>query len=302
MNGIDGIVLPLPTPFTQDGEVDEAVLRRLVEFEIRGGVHALFLLGSFGQGPAMSVEERMRAAEFLMTEIGGRVPVIIHAGTADTPSTIKLARHAEKLSPAAIAVVPPYYYTHPEHEITAHMMEVASAVSCPVWLYDNPEFTRITVTPEWAARLAQEIPTLSGIKVAFADLDTLMSYVYTLPPRVRVYAGGITSLLPCAPLGVKGAIHPPTSAFPEVCVAYWDAIQRRDWPRAFALHEALSEASVTMRKAGRLFGRSAQAEMFRLRGLTIHRYPRWAARPVSPEMREELRKTADSLLAELGND
>ena len=88
-----GVLLPIITPFDERARVDEQIMRQLVEFHIGAGVQGLFVLGSTGQGPAMSVEERKKAAAVALDEAGGRVPVVIHVGTADTESTVSAPNH-----------------------------------------------------------------------------------------------------------------------------------------------------------------------------------------------------------------
>ena len=81
-----GVLIPVITPFEEDGSVDEGTLRQLVDFYLQASVQGLFALGSSGQGPAMSAAERKHAAEIIIDQTAGRTPVIVHVGTADTPS------------------------------------------------------------------------------------------------------------------------------------------------------------------------------------------------------------------------
>ena len=121
-----GIFIPTLTTFDDDGEVDFDLLGEMLEFHIAAGVHGLFVLGSTGMGPVMTTEQRVATAEFVMERVRGRLPVIMHAGTADVQTTIRLAQHAQGLGVDGVAVVPPYYFTdHTAWEITAHYKAVA---------------------------------------------------------------------------------------------------------------------------------------------------------------------------------
>ena len=110
---IKGIVIPVITPFEHDGTADEPMLRKLVDFYVEAGVQGLFMLGSSGQGPAMSMAERKRTAEIAVDQNAGRAPLIVHVGTADAESTVELARHAAEHGVDGIGVIPPYYYLRP---------------------------------------------------------------------------------------------------------------------------------------------------------------------------------------------
>ena len=80
---VRGIVLPSPTVFLEDGRVDERLMRELTDWFLACGVHAFFVLGSYGQGPAMTPEERKRVAEIVVQQVKRRVPVVVHVGAVD---------------------------------------------------------------------------------------------------------------------------------------------------------------------------------------------------------------------------
>ena len=145
---IRGVLLPIITPFDEKVRVDEPVMRALVDFHIKAGVQGLFVLGSTGQGPAMTIEERKQAAAIALDQARSRVSVIIHIGTADAQSTVELAEHAAAQKADAVAIVPPYYYSdHTEFEIIAHYKAVAKAVSLPIFIYENPKYSGISIPP-----------------------------------------------------------------------------------------------------------------------------------------------------------
>src|SRR5438046_9333739 len=145
---IRGVLLPIITPFDEKSRIDEPIMRQLVDVHIDAGVQGLFVLGSTGQGPAMSVEERKKAAAVALDQARSRVPVIIHVGTADTESTVELAEHAAAHKADAVAIVPPYYYSdHTDYELVAHYKAVAKAVALPIFIYENHKYSGISVTP-----------------------------------------------------------------------------------------------------------------------------------------------------------
>src|SRR4029079_4017939 len=108
---IRGVLLPIITPFDEKVRVDEQMMRQLVDFHIKAGVQGLFVLGSTGQGPAMSTEERKRTAAIALDQAKSRTTVVIHVGTPATDSTVELAEHAAANKADAVAIVPPYYYS-----------------------------------------------------------------------------------------------------------------------------------------------------------------------------------------------
>src|SRR5918995_947724 len=99
-----GVLLPIITPFDQKARVDEQIMRELVDFHVGAGVQGLFVLGSTGQGPAMSIEERKKAAAIALDQARSRLPVVIHVGTADADTTVELAEHAAAHKADAVAI------------------------------------------------------------------------------------------------------------------------------------------------------------------------------------------------------
>ena len=293
---IRGVLLPIITPFDERARIDEEVMRELVDFHIGAGIQGLFVLGSTGQGPAMSVEERKKAAAVALDQARSRVPVIIHVGTADTESTVELAEHAAAHKADAVAIVPPYYYSdHTEYEIVAHYRAVAKAVPLPIFIYENPKYSGISVPPGLALRMKEQLPTLKGIKVAYGQ-GALLEYVRLLPD-VSVFTGN-ADLFGLEPFGMAGMINPPTSFVPELCVELWKALDTKDYLRAVEAQKKVDTAARLVAAELRKYGRVPLREVFRMRGFDVKRVPKWETEPMPKEavanLEREL-KTADIL-------
>jgi dihydrodipicolinate synthase/N-acetylneuraminate lyase len=293
---IRGVLLPIITPFDEKVRIDEEIMRALVDFHIGAGVHGLFVLGSTGQGPAMSIEERKTTAAVALDQAKGRVPVVIHVGTADTQSTVELAEHAAANKASAVAIVPPYYYSdHSEYEIVAHYKAVAKAVPLPIFIYENPKYSGISVPPGLAVRMKEQVPTLKGIKVAYGQ-GALLEYVRLLPD-VAVFTGN-ADLFGLVPFGLAGMINPPTSFVPELCVDLFKALDSRDYTRAVEAQKRVDTAARLVAAQLRKYGRVPLREVFRMRGFNVKRFPKWETEPMPKEAVAKLErelKTAEIL-------
>lgn len=293
---IRGVLLPIITPFDEKGRVDEQIMRELVDFHIGASVQGLFVLGSTGQGPAMSIEERKKAAVTALDQARSRVPVVIHVGTADADSTAELAAHATAHHADAVAVVPPYYYSdHTEYEIIAHYKAVARATPLPIFIYENPKYSGISVAPNLAVRMKEQVPTLKGIKVAYGQ-GALLEYVKLLPD-VSVFTGN-ADLFGLIPFGVAGMINPPTSFVPELCVRLWKALDSKDYLKAVELQKKVDTAARLVAAELRRYGRVPLREVFRMRGFDVKRFPKWETEPMPKEAVAKLErelKTAEIL-------
>jgi dihydrodipicolinate synthase/N-acetylneuraminate lyase len=286
---IKGIILPLPTPFKADGEVDEALGCALADFEIGAGINALFLLGSFGQGPVMRLDQRQSYLETIVRHVRGRVPIIVHVGTADVFSTIELALHAKSVGVDAIAVVGPYYYSdHTEYEVIEHFKEVGERVAMPMLVYNNAEYSGYDITPPLMLKLHQEVPTIFGTKLSTNSFETALRYLAQMPKDFAVF-GLSSSFMPAALYGIRGTIVPPQSSYPELAVSLWRAIEARNLEEAMTIQMIINELSQTTSRLGRIYGRAVQCEALRLRGFAIERFPRWKTKSLSDADREVLR-------------
>ncbi|HUC98799.1 MAG TPA: dihydrodipicolinate synthase family protein [Candidatus Polarisedimenticolaceae bacterium] len=270
---IRGVLLPIITPFDEKVRVDEQIMRQLIDFHIKAGVQGLFVLGSTGQGPAMTIEERKQTAAVALDQAQSRVPVIIHVGTADAGSAVELAEHAAAHKADAVAIVPPYYYSdNTEYEIIAHYKAVAKAVPLPIFIYENPKYSGISIPPGSAVRMKQQVPTLKGIKVAYGQ-GALLEYVRLLPD-VSVFTGN-ADLFGLVPFGLAGMINPPTSFVPELCVELFKALDGQDYPRAVEAQKRVDTAARIVTTRLRKYGRVPLQEVFRMRGFAVKRFPKW---------------------------
>ena len=278
---IRGVLLPIITPFDEKVRIDEPVMRELVDFHIKAGVQGLFVLGSTGQGPAMTIEDRKQAAAIALDQAKARVPVVIHVGTADTASSVELAEHAAAHKADAVAIVPPYYYSdHTDYEIIAHYEAVHRAVSLPIYIYENPKYSGISISPALAARMKEKVPALKGIKVAYGQ-GALLEYVRLLPD-VSVFTGN-ADLFGLVPFGVAGMINPPTSFVPELCVALFKALDEKDYPKAVEAQKRVDTAGRLVASRLRKYGRVPLQEVFRMRGFAVKRFPKWETEQMPKE-------------------
>jgi dihydrodipicolinate synthase/N-acetylneuraminate lyase len=155
---MEGILMPMPVAFKNDGAIDQSATDAIIDFYLGSGVHGFFPLGTHGQGMVMEIDERKKVAEQIVKRVAGKVPVVMHIGTANTYSSIELAKHAASLGVDAIGVVPPYYYPHDDYEVYAHYKAIAKSVpGVPLFIYDNTETTWVEITPAKANKIIEAI-------------------------------------------------------------------------------------------------------------------------------------------------
>ena len=117
---VKGVIVPLLTPFDEQGKVHTTATRQLIEFLIERGIHGLFPGGTTGEGPLLTIQERRQLAETVVEAVDGRVPVIVHTGAITTAETLQLTQHAQAIGAQAAAMIPPYYYHHSDEALFRH--------------------------------------------------------------------------------------------------------------------------------------------------------------------------------------
>jgi len=225
MDCIRGIVCPLVTPMLSDGGgIDEVATRQLVDFVIEKGVHALFPCGTTGEGPLLTLQERRRVAEIVVSQARGRVPVIVQTGCIDTKSTILLTQHARSCGADAAAVVAPYFYTLDEISLREHFSRVAHAVpDYPIFLYDIPSNAKNAISPELARHLRAECPNIIGIKTSAGNLAALQKFIEEMDEDFMVMNGADRYTLPAFVMGACAEVSGNSNAFPEVVCGLYNA-------------------------------------------------------------------------------
>ena len=288
---ITGMFLPVPTPFEEDGSIDTSMMRELVDYYIGVGVDALFIAGSFGNGPAMSVDERKALATVVLEHARARVPVVIHCGTPDPYTSIDLAKHALAAGADGVGFVGPYYYAdHSQDEVRMHFKQIGQAIKAPIMLYNNPKYQGYAIGAELMAKLREDSPQIFGGKLAMGTVGDVKLHRNTLGEDFCIYA--LSSILfPGMLVGQSGTISPPLASMPELGVQLVRAIRNQDFARALELQKAVIEfeGALMTPAVAREAGRGVQLAAMRELGLKIKKYPRWPTGELSPQRADWLK-------------
>ena len=216
-----GAVPPMITPFLEDGEVDYQGLRKLVRF-LKQHVHGLFVTGSYGAGPLMSLPERKRVVETCIEEAGDTIPVAVMVGSTTTRDSVDLAKHAASVGAHSVAAVGPYYYTHTADDLRGFFVDLIDAVSLPVYLYNNPKFQGYAIETSTISDLKKL--GLRGLKDATFDILLHATYRRLLADDdFDVVLGTESMWLSAWSLGCQAFIPGLANALPEIVVEMYNA-------------------------------------------------------------------------------
>lgn len=210
-----GVYPAVITPFTAEGEVDVAKLTNYITYLCKN-VDGLFVGGSYGSGPIMTVAQRKVVAEVTMAAVQAErpdMPVIVHVGCTNLSDTIELAQHAESVGVGAVAAVTPFYYRHTPNVIKAYYKDIIDSVSIPVILYNNPKYSNFSVSGDLLAELAEL--GLQGVKDSSADIALFYDYMAKVKKEGFLFLiGSQTHLLPAVVAGAHGCVSGLSNAFP----------------------------------------------------------------------------------------
>jgi dihydrodipicolinate synthase/N-acetylneuraminate lyase len=239
-----GVFTALITPCREDGSVDHGAIRTLVDFQATRGVSGLFVLGTAGAGPMLSVAERTDVSQTILEAAVGRLFTIVHVGTLPTSAAVDLARRAVDAGAPAIAAVPPVYYQPDFPVVRGYYEQVAAAVpDVPLLAYNNPAATGYDLRPEQAAEL-YEAGIIRGVKQAtsvVADLHRLLAL------DVPVWVANAQLNTAALSMGARGAISTLTNVVPELFVALDHALRVGDLRTARATQHQIDAAAKALR-------------------------------------------------------
>lgn len=223
-----GIIPPLLSSFTKDGDIYEKGLRELIEFSLPY-VHGYYPIGTYGCGPLMSVDERKQVLEIVLEQINGRVPVVAHIGHSGTQPTIDLAKHAKSAGAAGVGAISPYYSPHlPDENLFRHFSALIDAVQddeFPVFVYNNAHYSQNSVSPNLLARLAKY--GLRGCKDSSFDIVNFYNYQAAVAEYdgFNLIVGTEAFFVSAFDAGATGMICGLGNVFPELLKEMYEAYQ-----------------------------------------------------------------------------
>src|SRR6195256_953646 len=239
MKKFRGTYTVLITPFSADGrKVDEAALKRLVDFQIDEGIHGLIPLGSTGEFLGVPRGGGPRTVEIVARRPAGRVPVLIGTGAEWTDEVVRTSREAESMGADVVMIIPPFYSGPTDDELYAHYKKVSHAISIPIMVYNNPATANVDMMPELIARIAQ-IPNCKYVKESTLDPTRVRDIIRLAGDRMTVFAGvlGYESFW----LGAEGWAAGGSHGLPRWSAELFELVaDKRDMDAALALYKKMT--------------------------------------------------------------
>lgn len=219
---IKGSIVAIVTPMQEDGSLDLAVFRALIDFHIAEGTDAIVAVGTTGESPTVNVEEHELLIAEAVKHSAGRIPIIAGTGANSTREAIELATFSRKAGADASLSVVPYYNKPTQEGLYQHFKAIAEAVEMPHILYNVPGRTGADMSNDTVLRLAQ-IGNIVGIKDATGNIERGSDLLQRVPEDFAVYSGDDAITLALMLMGAQGTISVTANVAPklmhEMCAA-----------------------------------------------------------------------------------
>ena len=236
-----GTGVALVTPFTASEAIDWNALERLIDHVITGGVDYVVTLGTTGETPTLSSEEKLDLIRFTFEKVNKRVPVVVGVGDYNTADVVKRLASCPLDEAAAILSVAPYYSKPTQEGIFQHYKAIAAASPKPIILYNVPGRTGRNMTAETTLRIAHEVENVIAMKEASGDMLQCMQIIRDKPKGFLVISGDDGVAMPQLACGMDGVISVAANYFAKDFPAMVKAALAGDFETARNLHYRMLE-------------------------------------------------------------
>ncbi|WP_121355254.1 4-hydroxy-tetrahydrodipicolinate synthase [Flavisolibacter nicotianae] len=210
-----GTGVALVTPFNEDKSIDFDALASLINFVIEGGVQYIVTLGTTGETPTLSREEKLDIIQATFSFVANRVPVVIGIGGNNTAAIVKDIETFPIENAVAILSASPYYNKPSQEGIFQHYKALADSTTKPIILYNVPGRTGSNIAASTTIRLAHEVGTIAGIKEASGNMSQCMQILRDKPQEFMVVSGDDNLALAQIACGMDGIISVAANSFPK---------------------------------------------------------------------------------------
>ncbi|MFO7524773.1 MAG: 4-hydroxy-tetrahydrodipicolinate synthase [Ignavibacteriaceae bacterium] len=226
----------LITPFNEDLSIDYKSLKLLIDDQVNNGITAIIILGTTGETPVITEEERRKLVDESVSIANGRVKIIIGTGTNDTMKVVKYNKIAEEYNADGLLIVNPYYNKSTQAGLIEHYKYISDRTSLPIILYNVPSRTSMNMLPETVLKIHSECKNVVAVKEASGDISQIAKLCAMKPESLSVLSGNDDQTLPIMSLGGDGVVSVFSNIFPKEMSELTNLILKDDFRSALKLH------------------------------------------------------------------
>jgi len=233
-----GTFTALVTPF-RDGGVDISAFQQLIEAQVAAGITGIVAIGTTGESPTLSHDEREELIRIAVATANKRCVVIAGTGSNATQHAVVDTKAAERLGCDGALLVAPYYNKPSQEGLFRHFKTIAEATSLPIILYNIPGRCSVDIVPDTVVRLANECRNIVSIKEASGSVERVSELRARLPEPFTILSGDDSLTLPFMAVGAAGVVSVASNLFPAEVCALISACESGDLKSAEQLHRKL---------------------------------------------------------------
>ena len=240
-NKFRGLGVALVTPFQTDGTVDYTALRRLLDYQLTGGVDFFCVLGTTAETPTLTAEEKQNIIHLVQEKVQGKVPFLLGMGGNNTAAIVEQVKTTDFKGIDGILSVCPYYNKPSQEGLYQHFKAIATASPVPVVLYNVPGRVGVNMTAETTLRLAHECENIVAIKEASGNFTQIDDIIKNKPADFDVISGDDGITFPLITLGAAGVISVIGNALPKEFSRMVRLALNGDYNNALTIHHKFTE-------------------------------------------------------------
>ena len=217
MKKFKGTGVAVVTPFKNDTSIDFAAMGRIINYLVEGGVDYIVAMGTTGEAPTLTKDEKQSILTYVTESVNNRIPVVAGIGGNNTQEVINCIRELDLSGVDGILSVAPYYNKPGQRGLLQHFKAIATCSPLPIIIYNVPGRTSSNISSETTLELAYECENIIGIKEASGDLAQIMRIIKGKPENFLVISGDDMLTIPVIASGGSGVISVLANAWPAEC-------------------------------------------------------------------------------------
>ncbi len=292
MQSLIGTGVALVTPFKKDFSVDVEALKRIVAYQIEGGIDYLVVLGTTGEPATLTQYEKELVITTVIEANNGKLPLVLGVGGNNTHQVVEELKTRDLAAFTAVLSVSPYYNKPTQEGIYQHFKAIAEASPLPIILYNVPGRTASNMLPSTVIRLANDFKNIVAIKEAAGDIVQAMKLIQTKPKEFLVISGDDMVTLPMVLAGGAGVISVIGEGFPKQFSAMVRLGLDRKVDEAYQLHYLLADVIDMIFEQGNPAGIK---EVFKALGLSEN-YVRLPLVTVNEDLANRIRNFVEKIV------
>lgn len=237
---LDGLAVPMVTLFNPEGGLDLGRNARFARELADARVDHLFVLGSTGEFPSITPDERAPLIDVVVESVTGHADVWAGCGAPSTAQAVAFAEEAEEVGVAALVAVPPYYLHPPVHAIDHYYRALRKATTVPLLAYNNPGLVGYALSPGLLHTLARD-GVIAGVKDSAGSLESVSAFLTGAPEKFTVLPGDPPLALSSIERGARGAVMGVANVAPTLCLELVEAARHGNLVRARELQPIVDQ-------------------------------------------------------------